>query len=142
MAQKENHLKEINNLQEQIFYTKNYISCLLKRLSLIKIGYANKDSFERNEIEILILDTKHLLNHKTDLLAKLESKLKSKVDDYDKMLEEVAICWDKLIHNVMSFHQDRLEVKDYLYPINWKQVSDNIDYKIEVYYNLKKLIGD
>lgn len=131
---------EIVIMQKQIFALKNYISSLYKRLSLIKNGYAKKNNYEKNEIDIIIHDTKFLIGKKSIALKCLESNFKKRAEEYFNKVEEVSKNYEALLHTVMNFYQDSIEIKHFLYPINWNKINSDINLKIELYFNLKELI--
>jgi hypothetical protein len=132
--------KDLDVMQKQIFALKNYISALYKRLSLIKNGYATKSNYEKNEIDIVIHDTKFLIGKKSIALKCLESNFKKRAEEYFNKIEEVSKNYETLLHTVMNFYQDNIEIKHFLYPINWNKINSDINLKIELYFNLKELI--
>jgi hypothetical protein len=132
--------KDLDIMQKQIFALKNYISALYKRLSLIKNGYATKSNYEKNEIDIVIHDTKYLIGKKSIALKCLESDFKKRAEDYFGKIEEVSKNYEALLHTVMNFYQDNIEIKHFLYPINWYKINSDINLKIDLYYNLKELV--
>ena len=62
-------------LVTQIILHKKYVITLYKRLSLLKIDFAKKNDFERNEIEICEFETKEKIAKRLKLIAALENKL-------------------------------------------------------------------
>lgn len=133
--------EDLSILQSQILALKNYISSLLKRLSLIKINYSQKNNFEKNEIDIQIYDTKALISSSTFRLKNLEEKYQSKLNDYYEKKEEVLKEFDALVQTVTNSFQNNLEIKHFLYPINWKIINEDFDAKMNLYFALKDLVS-
>jgi hypothetical protein len=131
---------ELLVLQNKIFALKNYISALYKRLSLVRGGYASKTNYEKNEVDIVICETKYLIAKKNIYLRFLETEFKTKFVEYYNSVEEVLKNYESLLHNVMKFYQDNVEIKHFLYPINWKKLNNNFELKMELYYELKTLV--
>lgn len=132
--------KDLELMQNQIIALKNYILSLFKRLSLIKINFANKTNFEKNEIEITTYETKCLITKKLSALKFLENDFELKLEEHNKKVEEVVNKYESLLHTTMNFYQDNVEIKHFLYPINWSKINNDFGLKMELYFSLKQLI--
>jgi hypothetical protein len=64
-----------NYIASQIIREKTYITLLYKRLYLLKINFANKTKFEKNEIEIMEIETLHKINSSKDYIRHKEMEL-------------------------------------------------------------------
>lgn len=133
--------KDLELLQNQIIALKDYISSLFKRLSLIKINFANKTNYEKNEVEIVIYETKYLITKKLFTLKCLEKDFQTKLTEHNEKVNEVNNNYESLLHTIMNFYQDNVEIKHYLYPINWSKINNDFGLKMELYFSLKSLIN-
>jgi len=132
--------EDLELMQKQIIALKNYISSLQKRLALINNNYVNKSNFEKNEIDIVIYETKYLINKKLLSLGTLENAFKTKLEDYNNEVTDVLNNYDSLLFTIMNFYQDDVEIKHILYPINWVKINNDFELKKELYFNLKNFI--
>lgn len=81
--------KDICDLQNQIFVVKNNLMCLYKRLYLIRTNYVLKSDYEKNEVEIITYETKHLIVKYTRCVAQMENDLLCMMKNYFVSIDEV-----------------------------------------------------
>lgn len=140
MSQLQFYNKELDLMQNQILALKKYIFSLHKRLALITHNYSLKNNFDKNEVDIISYETKCLITQKFFSLKSLEENFKNKLDEYNDRVKEVLTNYESLLHTIMNFYQDNVEIKHFLYPINWSKINNDFEQKMELYFNLKNLI--
>lgn len=140
MSQSQFYNKELDLMQNQILALKNYISSLYKRLALITYNYSTKNNYDKNEVDIISYETKCLISKKLFSLKCLEQDFEKKLNDYNGRVMEVLNNYEALLHTIMNFYQDNVEIKHFLYPINWSKINNDFELKMELYFNLKNLI--
>jgi hypothetical protein len=132
--------KRINNLCNEIHFRKAYCLLLKKRTHLIKKDYSSKDDFQRNEVDIAILETTFILIEETKRCERLEVALRYELEQYYQDLKELDENYANVIDLAKKNQNENIELKHFLYDANWKSINEDIDEKIKIYKNIKNLL--
>jgi hypothetical protein len=126
---------EVNQVQNKLLQNKKYVMALVKRLAMLKINYASKTEFERNEIEIAAFETTQLITKTIHQISQQEATLKDLLKVYYAKIVEVDANFQEVVN--FAKQNQHISLKHILYDVNWKKINENYQDKIAVYENLK-----
>ena len=130
--------KDLEFSISELIDLKNYISSLHKRLALLREDYANKTPYEQNEVAITEYETICKIFRMVEKLHKAEENLSSLTKIFYADVQEVSRHWETVIELAKQKQSDSIALKHLLYNVNWKELNERIDKKIEFYHQLKK----
>lgn len=125
-------------LQSTLQTHKQLLECYEKRMSLISIGSASKNEYEKNEIQITRIKTqseidicKRVIKEKEDYFVKFMNQFVVDLDEceknFDSLLQRAKFSSDAAIMNI-------------LHAANYNAIHQNAEVKIHFYKRLKKLL--
>ena len=109
---------------------------LVKRLAMVKINYASKTEYERNEIEIVTHETRQLIAKTLHNIGQQEKIVKQMLGCYYEKVCEVDSRFEELVN--FAKQNQNISIKHILYDINWKKINESYQDKISIYENLKR----
>lgn len=125
-------------LQSTLQNQKTLLECYEKRMSLISIGLATKNEFERNEIEITKIKTqgeidicKRIIKEKEDYFIKFMNQFVIDLDECNKEFEAT------LKQARMSKDENIVKV---LQSANFDAINTNEEVRIHFYKRLKSML--
>jgi len=130
--------KKIDSLGEFIQFKKNYLLSLKKRIALIKTNFSDKSEYEKNEVDIQSYETLIKINNLTKFITQKESEYENELIQFYLELEEVEKNYESTIALAKKEQSTNIDLKHILYHVNWKQIEDNIEDKINLYRNIKE----
>jgi hypothetical protein len=117
-----------------------HIELLEKRLLFCRENFSQKSDFEKNEIQILELETKSQLTHKRKDLTHRTVYFESYMQTFTKDVEELEEKYEETLAKVTA-NKDKIKgARDFLHAVRWDVINTNMDSKISFYKELKKFL--
>lgn len=131
----------IEVLQNELKDHHAYFEMLTKRIALIKAnnGYTEKSEFEKNEIEITIVETRGKIAALKKLITQREEYYKQYSVQYAKDLEDCDKNFDKIVELAKAKAPKNKILDEELKVINWDNVAKMPEVKVTLYKRLKQL---
>jgi hypothetical protein len=134
--------QELFKLQNHCIFLKNYAMVLRKRLVLVRNGFALKNDYEKNEVDVIYYETLVKINITETKLQQYLIEYTHKLNAHLSDLEELNQNFDTLLQLAKKEQADNIEIKHILYHANWKLISDNVTEKIAFYKDLKLALSN
>lgn len=114
-----------------------------KRIALIKAnnGYSTKNEFEKNEIEITILETQEKISALKKLITLREEYFKEWVKGFAKDLEECEKNFESVIASAKQHAKKNKMLSKELDSVVWENVEKMPEVKVKLYKRFKQLIS-
>lgn len=132
------YLKE---LEKELTKDRDYCAALEKRILLSKQNYESKTEFEKNEIDILIMETEATLNIRKKVVYEREEYFKRFVEGFAKDAEDAEKHLDNLLAQAKQKEKRIVGMSDFLKSLNMDLVKSDIEAKVALYKRLKSMLG-
>lgn len=132
----------LDNIQDNIIFLKNYVLLLEARLSLLRDGHSKKDQYSKNEVNILTYETLARISATKTKITKLEYKYAVELNQFFYDLEDVAENFESTLNEVKKKQKDDINLRHYLYSTNWQIINSDIMQKINFFKQLKSFLND
>jgi hypothetical protein len=132
----------LDNIQDNIIFLKNYVLLLEARLSLLRDGHSVKDQYSKNEVNILTYETLARISATKTKITKLEYKYAVELNQFFYDLEDVAENFESTLNEAKKKQKDDINLRHYLYSTNWQIINSDIIQKINFFKQLKSFLND
>jgi hypothetical protein len=132
----------LDNIQDNIIFLKNYVLLLEARLSLLRDGHSKKDQYSKNEVNILTYETLARISATKTKITKLEYKYAVELNQFFYDLEDVAENFESNLNEAKKKQKDDINLRHYLYSTNWQIINSDIMQKINFFKQLKSFLND
>ena len=129
-------------LQDHIFFLKDYVMALQKRLLLARDNYALKNAFEKNEVEVLTYETLTKISASQRQINSLQTEFTHRLFAFKQDLEDMHANYDTLLAIAKKKQSESIAIKHFLYETNWKTINESVVEKIIFYKNLKNVLAN
>lgn len=141
MEEKKPHVSYLETLSNELRDHNLYYEMLNKRLALIKANnsYTEKSEFEKNEIEICIVETKGKLAALRKVITEREKYFKGYAEQYEKDSEECDKNFDAVLELAKQKAPKNKILNEEINAIVWENVNSIPEVKVTLYKRLKQL---
>lgn len=140
MSQTINH-PYTKELQETLNTTKLKCGFLEKRLELIDSEYSNKSEYDKNEAELIKINTKNELMALKRVINEKEKYFVKFMQQYVEDMDEVEANFDKVVSDAKQKSETDNDLKVFLSKIIWDNLDKNTEAKIYFYKQIKKKLN-
>ena len=132
--------EQLNNLQGNIIFLKNYVLVLEARLLLLRENHSLKSEYEKNEVSILTYETLAKISSTKFRISKLQTKFEAEYYQFTADIKELDLNYDNALHEAKKQQSTDVNLKHYLYSVNWNRVNSDACQKISFYKGLKSFL--
>lgn len=132
--------EQLNNLQDNIIFLKNYVLVLEARLLLLRENHSLKSEYEKNEVSILTYETLAKISSTKFRISKLQTKFEAEYYQFTADIKELDLNYDNTLHEAKKQQSTDVNLKHYLYSVNWNRVNSDVCQKISFYKGLKSFL--
>jgi hypothetical protein len=140
MSQTINH-PYTKELQETLNVTKLKCGYLEKRLELIDSEYSSKSEYDKNEAELIKINTKNELMALKRVINEKEKYFVKFMQQYVEDMDEVEANFDKVVSDAKQKSETDNDLKVFLSKIIWDNLDKNTEAKIYFYKQIKKKLN-
>jgi hypothetical protein len=128
-------------LQETLNIAKLKCGYLEKRLELIDSEYSTKSEYEKNEAELIKINTQNELTALKRVINEKEKYFVKFMQQYVEDMDEVESNFDKVVMDAKQKSETDNELKVFLSKIIWDNLEKNTEAKIYFYKQIKKRLN-
>jgi hypothetical protein len=130
----------LEKLKDTLVTQKRMKECLEKRLVLISTDWANKNEYEKNEIEITKIKTQGEIDVLKRVIDEKENYFIKYMQGFIVDMEEVEKEYQNILNKAKIKATTNTEMTNLLGSVNWKAVEEFVDVKIHLYKRLKDML--
>lgn len=128
---------------ERILDLKNYVMCLYKKLTFLRVEYSLKSEKEKNDIAIGEFETCMNIRRCEKKLAYMQRLFESQImNPYLVDINAVIEKYDDMLNQAKKLQERDFEMKHLLYEVNWKNLEESMFEKVKFYKNLVNQINE
>ena len=139
--QQNNKYLYTKELQKTLDVAKLKCSFLEKRLLLIDDEYFNKSAFEKNEADLIKINTANEIAALNRVIKEKEQYFVQYMKQYVEDMDEVESNFDKVVLDAKQKAETDNDLKVFLSKIIWDNLEKNTEAKIYFYKQIKKRIN-
>lgn len=139
--QQNNKYLYTKELQKTLDVAKLKCSFLEKRLLLIDDEYSNKSAFEKNEAELIKINTANEIAALNRVIREKEQYFVQYMKQYIEDMDEVESNFTTLVADAKEKAKTNPELNTFLNQIIWENLEKNTEAKIYFYKQIKKKIA-
>jgi hypothetical protein len=139
--QQNNKYLYTKELQKTLDVAKLKCSFLEKRLLLIDDEYFNKSAFEKNEADLIKINTANEIAALNRVIKEKEQYFVQYMKQYIEDIDEVESNFTTLITDAKEKAKTNPELNTFLNQIIWENLEKNTEAKIYFYKQIKKKIA-
>jgi hypothetical protein len=128
-------------LQKTLDVAKLKCSFLEKRLLLIDDEYSNKSAFEKNEADLIKINTTNEIAALNRVIREKEQYFVQYMKQYIEDMDEVESNFTTLVTDAKEKAKTNPELNTFLNQIIWENLEKNTEAKIYFYKQIKKKIA-
>jgi hypothetical protein len=128
-------------LQKTLDVAKLKCSFLEKRLLLINDEYFNKSAFEKNEADLIKINTANEIAALSRVIKEKEQYFVQYMKQYIEDIDEVESNFTTLVSDAKEKAKTNPELNTFLNQIIWENLEKNTEAKIYFYKQIKKKIA-
>ena len=128
-------------LQKTLDVAKLKCSFLEKRLLLIDDEYFNKSAFEKNEADLIKINTANEIAALSRVIKEKEQYFVQYMKQYIEDIDEVESNFTTLVADAKEKAKTNPELNTFLNQIIWENLEKNTEAKIYFYKQIKKKIA-
>jgi hypothetical protein len=139
--QQNNKYLYTKELQKTLDVAKLKCSFLEKRLLLIDDEYFNKSAFEKNEADLIKINTANEIAALSRVIKEKEQYFVQYMKQYIEDIDEVESNFTTLVTDAKEKAKTNPELNTFLNQIIWENLEKNTEAKIYFYKQIKKKIA-
>lgn len=139
--QQNNKYLYTKELQKTLDVAKLKCSFLEKRLLLIDDEYFNKSAFEKNEADLIKINTANEIAALSRVIKEKEQYFVQYMKQYIEDIDEVESNFTTLVADAKEKAKTNTELNTFLNQIIWENLEKNTEAKIYFYKQIKKKIA-
>ena len=139
--QQNNKYLYTKELQKTLDVAKLKCSFLEKRLLLIDDEYFNKSAFEKNEADLIKINTANEIAALNRVIKEKEQYFVQYMKQYIEDIDEVESNFTTLVADAKEKAKTNTELNTFLNQIIWENLEKNTEAKIYFYKQIKKKIA-
>lgn len=139
--QQNNKYLYTKELQKTLDVAKLKCSFLEKRLLLIDDEYFNKSAFEKNEADLIKINTANEIAALNRVIKEKEQYFVQYMKQYIEDIDEVESNFTTLVADAKEKAKTNPELNTFLNQIIWENLEKNTEAKIYFYKQIKKKIA-
>jgi hypothetical protein len=128
-------------LQKTLDVAKLKCSFLEKRLLLIDDEYSSKSAFEKNEVDLIKINTTNEIAALNRVIREKEQYFVQYMKQYIEDMDEVESNFDIVVADAKEKAKTNPELNTFLNQIIWDNLEKNTEAKIYFYKQIKKKIA-
>jgi hypothetical protein len=136
--QQNNKYLYTKELQKTLDVAKLKCSFLEKRLLLIDDEYFNKSAFEKNEADLIKINTANEIAALNRVIKEKEQYFVQYMKQYVEDMDEVESNFDNVVTDAKEKAKTNPELNTFLNQIIWDNLEKNTEAKIYFYKQIKK----
>jgi hypothetical protein len=127
---------------ERILDLKNYVMCLYKKLTFLRVEYSLKSEKEKNDIAIEEFETCMNIRRCEKKLKYMQRLFESQMlNPYLVDINAVIEKYEDLLNQAKKLQERDFEMKHLLYEVNWNNLDKSMFEKVKFYKNLVNQIN-